>query len=95
MTRVHPTAIVAANAELAGDVVIGPYTVVGAETTIGAGTSIGAHVVIADRTSIEFVYRLCAFLPAIGLITMFLPHIEGTRVKGQGEAGSRGETELA
>jgi FSR family fosmidomycin resistance protein-like MFS transporter len=50
---------------------------------------------LADRTSIEFVYRLCAFLPAIGLITMFLPHIEGTRVKGQGEAGSRGDTELA
>jgi FSR family fosmidomycin resistance protein-like MFS transporter len=50
---------------------------------------------LADRTSIEFVYRLCAFLPAIGLITMFLPHIEGTRVEGQGELGSRGETELA
>ena len=32
---------------------------------------------LADRTSIEYVYRLCAFLPAIGLITVFLPNIEG------------------
>lgn len=36
---------------------------------------------LADWTSIEFVYRICAFLPAIGLITVFLPHIEGPRVK--------------
>ena len=31
---------------------------------------------LADRTSIEFVYRLCSFLPAIGLLTAFLPTIE-------------------
>ena len=28
---------------------------------------------IADRTSIETVYQICAFLPAIGLLTVFLP----------------------
>ena len=61
MTRVHPTAIVAASAELAADVVIGPYTVVGAGTRIGAGTSIGAHVVIADRTSIGRDNRIFQF----------------------------------
>jgi MFS transporter, FSR family, fosmidomycin resistance protein len=33
---------------------------------------------VADRTSIEFVYRLCAFLPAIGILTWFLPNIEQT-----------------
>ena len=32
---------------------------------------------LADSTSIEFVYQVCAFLPAIGLITVFLPNIEG------------------
>jgi len=39
---------------------------------------LGAAVLgqIADRTSIEFVYRLCAFLPAIGILTGFLPDIE-------------------
>jgi FSR family fosmidomycin resistance protein-like MFS transporter len=31
---------------------------------------------VADRTSIEFVYRLCAFLPAIGILTGFLPDLE-------------------
>jgi MFS transporter, FSR family, fosmidomycin resistance protein len=30
--------------------------------------------VLADRTSITFVYHLCSFLPAIGLLTMFLPN---------------------
>jgi MFS transporter, FSR family, fosmidomycin resistance protein len=31
---------------------------------------------LADWTSIEAVYKLCAFLPAIGLLTAFLPNIE-------------------
>ena len=39
---------------------------------------IGAAVLgwVADQTSIETVYRLCAFLPAIGLLAAFLPNIE-------------------
>jgi UDP-N-acetylglucosamine acyltransferase len=61
VTRVHPTAIVAASAELAGDVVIGPYSIVGAGTAIGEGTSIGAHVVIADRTRIGRGNRVFQF----------------------------------
>ncbi|WP_323690971.1 MFS transporter [Phenylobacterium sp. 58.2.17] len=32
--------------------------------------------VLADRTGIETVYRLCAFLPAIGLLAAFLPKID-------------------
>jgi FSR family fosmidomycin resistance protein-like MFS transporter len=31
---------------------------------------------LADATGIEFVYRLCSFLPVIGLLTAFLPNIE-------------------
>ncbi len=31
---------------------------------------------LADLTSIETVYRICAFLPAIGLLTVFLPNVE-------------------
>jgi FSR family fosmidomycin resistance protein-like MFS transporter len=30
---------------------------------------------LADRTSIEFVFQLCAFLPLIGLLTAFLPNV--------------------
>ena len=36
---------------------------------------LGAAVLgeLADHTSIEFVYQVCAFLPAIGLLAVFLP----------------------
>ncbi len=34
---------------------------------------------IADWTSIEAVYRVCSFLPLIGLLTAFLPNIEQKR----------------
>jgi FSR family fosmidomycin resistance protein-like MFS transporter len=30
---------------------------------------------LADRTSIEYVFRLCSFLPLIGLLTAFLPKV--------------------
>ena len=32
--------------------------------------------VLADHTSIFFVYRVCAFLPLIGLLAAFLPDFE-------------------
>jgi FSR family fosmidomycin resistance protein-like MFS transporter len=32
---------------------------------------------LADQHGIELVYRVCSFLPAIGLLTAFLPDIEG------------------
>jgi MFS transporter, FSR family, fosmidomycin resistance protein len=35
--------------------------------------------VLADRTSISVVYHICSFLPAIGLLTMFLPNTEQLR----------------
>ncbi len=36
---------------------------------------------LADKTSIEFVFNICAYLPLIGIITAFLPNIEGRRNK--------------
>jgi FSR family fosmidomycin resistance protein-like MFS transporter len=30
---------------------------------------------LADATNIEFVYKVCAYLPAIGLLTVFLPNL--------------------
>jgi FSR family fosmidomycin resistance protein-like MFS transporter len=44
---------------------------------------IGAAVLgkIADMTSIVHVYHLCAYLPAIGLLTGFLPNIEPAKRK--------------
>jgi FSR family fosmidomycin resistance protein-like MFS transporter len=39
---------------------------------------LGAAVLgrLADAHGIEFVYRLCAFLPVIGLLAMFLPDVD-------------------
>ena len=39
---------------------------------------IGAAVLgeVADWKGITFVYQICAFLPAIGLLAIFLPHIK-------------------
>ncbi len=34
---------------------------------------------LADRTSIQYVFKVCAFLPLIGLLTGFLPNIGGSR----------------
>jgi FSR family fosmidomycin resistance protein-like MFS transporter len=31
---------------------------------------------LADRTSVEYIYQLCAYLPIIGLLTAFLPDIK-------------------
>ena len=45
---------------------------------------IGAAVLgqLADATSIAFVFQLCAFLPAIGLLAGLLPHIEIEHQRG-------------
>ena len=48
----------------------------------GAG-GIGAALLgqIADVRGIDYVYQLCAFLPALGLLTAFLPNLEPHRRK--------------
>ena len=54
----------------------------------GAG-AIGAALLgqLADATSIDVVYKLCSYLPAIGLLTVFLPDIEPARKKKTPAAG--------
>lgn len=44
-----------------------------------AGIGSAALGVLADRTSIEFVFQICAFLPLLGLLTVLLPNIESRR----------------
>lgn len=41
-----------------------------------SGVGAGLLGLLADHTSIGFVYRVCAFLPALGLVTALLPNIE-------------------
>lgn len=61
MTDIHPTAIVAADAELDPGVSVGPYSVIGSGVRIGAGTTIGAHTVIKGSTVIGRENRIFQF----------------------------------
>lgn len=36
---------------------------------------------LADQTSIEFVFQISTLLPLLGIVTVFLPNIDGKRVK--------------
>ena len=66
MSQIHPTAIVAPGAELAGDVVIGPYCVIGGEVRLGRRVSAWSHAVVDGRTTIGEGTRLFPFA-SIGL----------------------------
>jgi FSR family fosmidomycin resistance protein-like MFS transporter len=44
-----------------------------------AGIAAAALGIVADRTSIEFVYQICSYLPLLGLLTIFLPKMEKAR----------------
>ena len=62
MAKIHPTAVVDKDAQLADDVVIGPLCVVGRGVSIGAGTVLEAQVVIADGVTIgqgNWLYPHC------------------------------------
>lgn len=50
--KIHPTAIVHPKAQLADDVVIGPFCVVGEHVTIGRGTRLLSHVSVDGWTEI-------------------------------------------
>jgi UDP-N-acetylglucosamine acyltransferase len=52
LKKIHPTAVIDADAELGGDVEIGPYAVIGAHVTIGSGTVVQSHAVIEGFVTI-------------------------------------------
>ncbi|MEQ8327769.1 acyl-ACP--UDP-N-acetylglucosamine O-acyltransferase [Parvibaculum sp.] len=52
MTKVHPTAVIDARAQLAADVTVGPFCVVGPDVTLGEAVVLHSHVVIEGRTAI-------------------------------------------
>ena len=59
--KIHPTAVVAPDVELAEGVEIGPYAVVGPDVHIGENTVIGSHVVIEGHTDIGARCRIFQF----------------------------------
>ncbi|MCI0423471.1 MAG: acyl-ACP--UDP-N-acetylglucosamine O-acyltransferase [Acidobacteria bacterium] len=63
---IHPTAVISADASLAGDVSLGAYSIVGAGVVLGAGCRVDEHVVIQGPSRIG---QRCRFFPfgSIGL----------------------------
>jgi UDP-N-acetylglucosamine acyltransferase len=61
MARVHPTAVVEAGAELAGDVEVGAFALVGPHVRVGAGSVIGPHTVVTGRTTLGARNRVFQF----------------------------------
>ena len=59
--KIHPTAIISPDAQLADGVEIGPYTIIGSDVKIGKDTVIGPHVVIEDYTHIGEGCRIFQF----------------------------------
>ena len=35
---------------------------------------------LADKTSIEYVYNICAYMPLLGLVTFFLPNLKKQKI---------------
>lgn len=52
MTTIHPTAVVAPQAQLGEDVSVGPYAVVGPEVVLGDRCEIQAHAVVDGATTL-------------------------------------------
>ncbi len=64
MATIHPTAVIADGANIASDVLIGPYCVIDADVMIGAGTVLKSHVVVTGHTSIG---KNCTIYPFASL----------------------------
>ena len=54
MTQIHETAVVSKTANLAENVVVGPYSIIESDVSIGTGTVIDSHVVIKGKTCLLY-----------------------------------------
>lgn len=59
--KIHPTAIIDKNAEIAADAEIGPYAVIDSDVTIGSGCTIGSHAMIHQYSQIGENCRIFPF----------------------------------
>lgn len=61
MKNIHETAIIYEGAEIAEDVIIGPYSIIGSQVKIGKGTIVESHVVIDGETIIGEGNKIYSF----------------------------------
>jgi len=73
MPKIDPSARVHPEAEIADDVVIGPYTIVGEHVRIGAGTIVESHCVVTGHTEIGAKNHVYPFA-SIGTAPQDLSH---------------------
>lgn len=74
--KIHPTAIVDPDAQLADSVEVQPYSVIGPQVRIGADTVIGPHCVIEGQTIIGERNRFFSGAQ-VGVLSQDLKHEEG------------------
>lgn len=43
------------------------------------GVGSAALGILADHTSLEYMFQICSYLPLLGLLTAFLPHLPGSK----------------
>lgn len=60
MSKIHPAAVIDANAQLDSDVEVGPYAVIGPDVKIGAGTVVQAHAYVGGHTTLG---KRCQIFP--------------------------------
>ncbi len=70
---IHPTAVVAAGAELDDSVEVGPFAVIGPQVRIGKGSTVGAHAVLENRTTLGEKNRVFQFA-SVGAIPQDLKY---------------------
>jgi len=78
---IHPTAVIAASAQIGSNVTVGPYTVVDEGAVIGDNTALDAHVVIGKNTRIGNNNRLFAGA-VIGRSPQILGFDDDTKIGG-------------
>jgi UDP-N-acetylglucosamine acyltransferase len=71
--RIHPTAVIAAGAELGSDVSVGAYSVLGPRVRVGDATSVAPHVVVEGNTTIGVRNQIFQFA-SIGAVPQDLKY---------------------
>lgn len=82
MSTIHPTAVIDSAAQLADEVVIGPYCVIGPHVSIGSGTEVLGHAFIDGHISLG---EGCTVYPFASL---------GTRTQDKKYAGGEPRVEI-